>query len=580
MRVGVPGVEPPTESVGLTYEGRPVEGLAGDTVASALVAAGEMGLREAVDGGRRGVFCGMGACHECAVVVDDQPGTLACMTGVEDGQEVRLQPAAPGPPDVSQGSRPRRELSPTVLVVGGGPGGLSVASVIAEHGVDVLVIDERSKLGGQFYKQPPPERAIDDTRIDSQYRAGRKLIARAQDAGVEIINNVTLWGAFAPDSLAARSDDCDWVLRPERLVLATGAHERPVPIPGWTLPGVMTTGAAQTLLRSSQVAPGERVVLSGNGPLNMQVAAELVRAGVEVVALAEQADLRWWHNLGAGAGMLASAPELVAKGFSYRTTLVRARVPVLDRASVVEIRGDQRVEAAVVARLDASGNPLPGTEREVSADAVCLGYGFIPANEISRALGCDHRYDPDAGTLVVDRTAAGRTSVASVWVVGDAGGINGAYVATALGALAGADVLADLGATFSDGLGREVSRVRQILRRHMRFQGHLRSLYRAEPLTTQLARDPTLVCRCESVTLGELREAFTGGGGATSAGAAKRLTRAGMGKCQGRYCSPSVLALATEAAGVPPDEFSGFAPQAPIRPVAIGEVAGTAIAPD
>ena len=199
------------------------------------------------------------------------------------------------------------------------------------------------------------------------------MIARAQEAGVRFLNDVTLWGAFAPDWLAARSEECDWVLRPRRLVLATGAHERPVPMPGWTLPGVMTTGAAQTLLRSSQVAPGERVVLSGNGPLNMQVAAELARAGVEVVALAEQADLRWWRNLGSGAGMLTSAPELVARGFSYRTTL--ARVPVIDRASVVEIRGDQRAEAAVVACLDASGNPLPGTEREFAADAVCLGYG-------------------------------------------------------------------------------------------------------------------------------------------------------------------------------------------------------------
>lgn len=552
-----------------------MEGLAGDTLASALVAAGEMGLREAVDGGRRGVFCGMGACHECAVVVDDQPGMLACMAGVEDGQDVRRQPAAPGPPDVSPGGRPLRELSPTVLVVGGGPGGLSAASVIAEHGVDVVVVDERSKLGGQFYKQPPPERAIDDSRIDSQYRAGRKLIVRAQEAGVTFLSGVTLWGAFAPERLAARSEDCDWVLRPGRLVLATGAHERPVPIPGWTLPGVMTTGAAQTLLRSSQVAPGERVILSGNGPLNMQVAAELVRAGVKVVALAEQADLRWWRNLGNGAGMLASAPELVGKGFSYRTTLVRAGVPVIDRASVVEIRGDQRAEAAVVARLDPAGNPLPGTEREFAADAVCLGYGFIPANEISRALGCDHRYDPVTDTLLVVRTSTGRTSLDPVWVVGDAGGINGAYVATALGTIAGVDVLADLGLVLPDRLARALSPARKTLLRHRRFQRHLSGLYRAEPLTTQLARDDTLVCRCESVTLGELQEALVGG--AMSAGAAKRLTRAGMGKCQGRYCSPSVLALATEASGVTPDEFSGFAPQAPIRPVAIGEVAGTSV---
>ncbi len=551
-----------------------MQGLVGDTLASALVAVGDMGLRDAVDGGRRGVFCGMGACHECAVVVDGHPGMLACMTQAQDGQDVSRQPVAPGPPDVSASSRSRRDLSPTVLVVGGGPGGLSAASVIAEHGVDVVVIDERSKLGGQFYKQPPPERTVDDSRLDSQYRAGRKLIARAQQAGVRFLNDVTLWGAFTPDHLAARSEDCDWVLRPGRLVLATGAHERPVPLPGWTLPGVMTTGAAQTLLRSSQVAPGERVVLSGNGPLNMQVAAELVMAGVDVVALAEQADLRWWRNLGNGTGMLTSAPELVAKGLAYRTTLARAGVSVIDRASVIEIRGDQRAEAVVVARLDPSGNPIPGTERGFAADAVCLGYGFIPANEISRALGCDHRYDPATGTLVAARTSTGRTSLETVWVVGDAGGINGAYVATAFGTVAGGEVLADLGVGLPDRLNRAVTRARKTLLRHRRFQHHLRGLYRAEPLTTQLAHDTTLVCRCESVTLRELRQAMAGG--TTSAGAAKRLTRAGMGKCQGRYCGPSVLALAAEASGEPPGEFSGFAPQAPIRPVAIEEVAGTA----
>ena len=577
MRVAVPGVGRPAGTVGFLYQGQAVDAGAGDTVAAALVAAGHLALREAGDGSHRGVFCGMGACHECAVMVDGSPGYLACMVGVGEGMDVRRQPARPAPPDPTLSTEERRELSPSVLVVGGGPAGLSAAATIAEAGVNVVLLDERSKLGGQFYKQPGSNRDIDETRLDAQYRAGRALAARVRDSGVLVISGVTVWGAFRPDLLMARSDGCSWILRPDRLVLATGANERAVPLPGWTLPGVMTTGAAQTLLRSSQVAPGKRVLLSGNGPLNMQVAAELVRAGVTVSALVEQADLRWWMNGRAGTGMLLSAPELVRRGLGYRVTLARARVPVMDRSSVIEILGDGRVEAAVVARLDPSGNRIRGTERELETDAVCLGYGFVPANEIPRALGCDHHVDQASGSLVTTRTVSGRTSIDTVWVVGDAGGVKGAYVAGSLGTLAGADVLAYLGVVHAQGSPSSLGEARRLLRRHLRFQGRLEDLYRARPLTTELATDTTLVCRCESVSVEELRTSFTGG--ALTAGAVKRLTRAGMGKCQGRYCSPSVLALAAEANGIPVNEFSGFAPQAPIRPVFISEVAGS-IPPD
>ena len=577
MRAAVRGVGPPEGGVQITYEGRVVAAGAGDTLAAALADAGVLALREAGDGSRRGLFCGMGACHECEVVVDGRAGRLACMIEAADGMAVGRQPARPPPPPAA--SRPQvretREIAPSVLVVGGGPAGLSAAAVIAEGGVDAVLLDERSKLGGQFFKQPGPKRRIDEAALDRQYRAGRELAARVLDAGVTVIGGATVWGVFRPDLLAARGEECSWVLRPRRLVLAAGAHERGVPIPGWTLPGVMTAGAAQTLLRSSQTAPGERVLMSGNGPLNLQVAAELVRAGVEVAALVEQADLRLRANPAAGAGLLLSAPELAARGFSYRAALARARVPVIDRSSVVEIRGNGRVESAVAASLDPSGNRIPGTEREIEADAVCLGYGFIPANEIPRALGCRHYFDPQSGSLATVRTRTGRTSIPSVWAPGDAGGVEGAHAAQARGALAGAEVLADLGAAPLERRDALVRGAERRLRRHLRFQKALRRLYRAPLLTTQLADRETVVCRCESVTLGELEAAASGG--AASAGAVKRLTRAGMGKCQGRYCSPSILALAAAAGGAPLGEMSGFAPQTPVRPVEIGEAAGAAL---
>ena len=570
MRVSVPGVGQSSESIHFTYEGQAVSGQPGDSVAASLINAGHLECRTTADGSKRGVFCGMGSCNECAIVIDGTPGLLACMIYAEDGMTIERQKAFPDPPLLTGHEPERRELAPSVLVVGGGPAGMSVASTIAESGVDVVLVDERAGLGGQYYKQPAQNRAINSNRLDHQYRAGRELIARVDGAGVDIIAGASIWGAFSPNLLMAAGDGISWTLRPSRLVLATGAQERAVPIPGWTLPGVMMTGAAQTLLRSSQVSPGRRVLISGNGPLNMQLAAELLKAGVEVAALVEQADLRWWTNSLPGAGMAVSAPELVRRGLSYRTTLARGGVPVLDRSSVVAIHGKDRVEAVTVASVRKSGERIAGTEKEFAVDAVCLGYGFIPSNEIPRALGCDHHLDPN-GTLETTMSITGQTSLETVWVVGDAGGVRGAHVAQARGEIAGFEILEDLGVSPSGKALSSLRRARRLLSRHRRFQKSLAVLYDARPLTTELAEPDTTICRCESVSLGQLAQSFSDG--ATSAGASKRITRAGMGKCQGRYCSQAVLALAAAAGGIQIGEFSGFAPQAPVRPTEVGLVA-------
>ena len=164
-------------------------------------------------------------------------------------------------------------MSADVVVVGAGPAGLAAARDLASSGLEVVVVDERPALGGQYYKQPSTPPSAPD-RLDAQYRKGRELIDGARRAGATFLSGAAVWGASAPDLLMARSADHRWTLRARALVLATGAYERGVPIPGWTLPGVMTTGAGQTLLRRYQVAPGTRVLIAGNGPLNIQLAAD------------------------------------------------------------------------------------------------------------------------------------------------------------------------------------------------------------------------------------------------------------------------------------------------------------------
>jgi NADPH-dependent 2,4-dienoyl-CoA reductase/sulfur reductase-like enzyme len=289
MRVSSPGIGSPDESGSLSFDGRTVPVAASDTVASAMVAAGELGNRRGDSGDLRGVWCGMGVCHECAVTVDHREGALACVTPARSGQTVETQSARRRVPTEAAAPRPESELSPDVLVIGAGPAGLAAARDLAAAGLEVLLIDERKKLGGQFYKQPDPALPIDEANLDGQYTAGRRLIEAARRSGARLLLGASVWAAFDADRLLARSDSERWVIRPRRVVLATGAYERGVPIPGWTLPGVMTTGAGQTLLRSYQVAPGARVLVAGNGPLNIQLAAELAMAGVDVVGLVEAA---------------------------------------------------------------------------------------------------------------------------------------------------------------------------------------------------------------------------------------------------------------------------------------------------
>ncbi len=365
MRVNKTGVASAPADTTIDFEGETIPARRGETIAAALVAAGHYAFRRTAKTGDRGLFCGMGVCSECAVQIGAEAGRLACMEKVAPGLCVARNPAArrlgagalPGtvPP-----APPEENIDCDLLVVGAGPAGLRAAVAAARAGVKVAVVDERPEAGGQFLKQPAGSLEIDEQALDEQYRLGRVLLREASESGVELLSGVRVWGGTGRGELYAASMSHRFVLRSRALVLATGAFERVVPFPGWTLPGVITTGAAQTLLRSYLVAAGARVLVAGNGPLNIQVAAELAAAGVSVVAVAEAAPLFRPPNALHLAMMSAAAPHDAGRGFSYLHTLARARVPVLSRSTVVAVTGNGRAEVATVARLDREGRPEPG----------------------------------------------------------------------------------------------------------------------------------------------------------------------------------------------------------------------------
>lgn len=550
----------------IEFDGRTIEARHGESLAACLTAAGIRRFRTTAEGAGRGMFCGMGVCQDCLVEIDGRPNERACMTKVTGPLKVRSEAhARPLPPPSGSVSpvtiEDIRVETPEILIVGAGPGGLSAAIAARRAGAEVVVLDERSQPGGQYFKQPDVAGG-GIAAPDAQHREGAALIEEARSLGVVIRTGVTVWGAFAPLEFAATEKGGAVRYRPAVAIVATGAYERGWPVAGWTLPGVMTTGAAQTLWRTARRAPGKRVLIAGNGPLNLQLAAELIDAGSKVVAVVEAAARPGFGSLGALFAMASASPKLVRDGIAYHFKRMRA--------------GTGMIHGEVVRKVETAGDGLTvitgaadghGPARTFAVDALCLGYGFEPANELLRGLGCHHDFDPARRQLVTRRDAAGQTTVDRLYALGDCTGLGGARAALAEGAVIGSEVARRLGKAAPD-----VSAARADLARHRRFQSALWRLYAFDGYHASLADRETLICRCEEVSFGQIEDALAED--LMMIGAVKRQTRVGMGRCQGRYCGPVLDTLMAAKLGYRRDDYSGFAPRVPVRPVRIEDLAG------
>ena len=510
-------------SITLTVDGQTIAAVPGESIAAAMTAAGLRHLCEDRLGQPRGLFCGMGACFECRVSIDGGPPQRACLAPVRPSLSVRtVRYREPVPASQSD---PRELETETmrcdVLVIGAGPAGATAACELAAAGRKVVVLDERRDAGGQFFKQKISAVTASGPD-DGQYREGRKLIERLRRSPARLIAGATAWGAFRNAAgqldIAASAGQVAYRIQADELIAATGAYESVPPFPGWTLPGVMTTGAAQSLVRAYRVAPGRKVLIAGNGPLNLQLACELVRAGVNVVAVAESAPAPLPSRMLAAAAAIAASPALMLRGLGYLARLRRHGVPVLFGHHVQDAKGGTGLVEASVAPLDESGRLLQQAARHFTTDALCLGYRQVPSSELLRSLGCATEILP-TGAPAARRDPVGRTNLPGVYAIGDGGTPGGAQVAAIQGKLL-ADVL--LGKQVSDGHMRR-------LNRHRRFQRHLWTLFHA-PTRLQPDADTT-ICRCESVNAESLRRLVRGG--VRDIASLKRHSRAGNGLLPG-----------------------------------------------
>jgi NADPH-dependent 2,4-dienoyl-CoA reductase/sulfur reductase-like enzyme len=565
MRVSLPGIARSGPGFAFRFAGEDVAAWPGETLAAALTSAGHLALSTNGPDERRGVYCGMGACGECTVLVNGR-SQRACMVAAAPDMVVEPMPrravAAAAPT-----AGPARSLACNLLIIGAGPAGLAAAQAAA--GLAVIIIDERAKAGGQYFKQPGAGFALTPAALDAQFREGAALISDVAASPAQLLPGRTAWSAQREgDRIVVETSGADGPARitAARLIIATGATEKPWPMPGWTLPGVMTTGAAQTLLRSGAVSPGTRVLVAGNGPLNIQLANELLNAGVTVVAVAEQAPRPGLARVASALAMARHDAGLAVAGVRQLARLGRAGVPLLFGHVVTRAEGDGRVTRVVVAPTRADGTL--GPERAFDIDALCIGAGFQPQAELARALGC--RLDWANGALAVLRDDDGRTSQATVFVAGDGGGLGGARAALAQGALAGLAVVADLKGSLSPAQQAQLQSQRRALATARGFQAGLWALFAPAHPAPAVHTDDTLLCRCEGVRFGDVEALLAAG--TRDPGSIKRATRLGMGRCQGRYCGPM---LAARLAGDHP-ETGLFAPRPPFKPMTIADLAAGA----
>lgn len=458
-----------------------------------------------------------------------------------------------------------------VVVIGAGPAGLAAATRAATLGARTALVDAGTSPGGQYWRHPAPVteglRPDDVAQLHHDLPTYRRLLAElatVQHSGGYLPRH-HVW-TIATTELAFVVHAVDWSdvaersvkIHGRRLVLAPGAYDRQIPFPGWDLPGVMTAGGVQALLKGHAVTAGQRIVVAGTGPFLLPVAAGLAQAGASVVAVHEAASpYNWLRQLPSVGRNLAKLGE----GVGYATTLLRHKVPVRTRSMVVAASGGDALESVTISRVDERGDVAPGSAQTIAADTLAVGWGFTPQIELPLALGCATRVDVD-GSLVCAVDDEQQSSVPGVFIAGEACGVGGAALAVVEGEVAGASAA---GYPVTD---------RQAFRQRASLRAFAASMHRAHPVPSgwmQRLEPDTIVCRCEEVTAGTLRhvakELFAG-----DARTAKLLARPGQGWCQGRICGYATACLMAELSG---GEYTptGTAERPVASPITLGQLA-------
>ncbi|QVW21497.1 FAD-dependent oxidoreductase [Pseudomonas hormoni] len=444
----------------------------------------------------------------------------------------------------------------SVVIIGAGPAGIRAAQTLVAHGVRPILLDEAARGGGQIYRRQPANfkrsavklygfearkanalhQTIDELREQLDYRP-ETLVWNAEDGALDTLH----------EARAAR-------LEFSRVIVATGATDRVLPVPGWTLPGVYSLGAAQIALKFQGCAIGERVVFAGSGPLLYLVAYQYAKAGATVVAVLDSSPFSAQARALPG---LLSQPATLAKGIYYRSWLTVHGIPVHQGATLKRINGEQRVQS-----LSWSN---PSGEHALDCDAVAFAHGLRSETQLADLLGCAFAWNPLNRAWLPQRDSAGRSSVAEVYLAGDGAGIMGADAAEMAGERTALALLEDNDYPIAPQRGVQLE---QALGRIDTFRHGLERAFVFPENWAADTADDVMICRCEEVRAGDIREVVREGHWEINR--VKAHCRVGMGRCQGRMCGAAAAEIIACESHRAVSDIGRLRAQAPIKPLPFG----------
>ena len=462
-----------------------------------------------------------------------------------------------------------------LVIVGGGPAGIAAATTAGNHGIKVLLIDERTTLGGQIYKRVGPGFQVKKSiKLGADYLRGEKLIDSLNATNVEIRTETTVFSIEDSQVIITTSDNQYECITYRKILITPGAYDRPVVFPGWTLPGVITAGAAQSLVKTQRVLPGARIFFAGSGPLALAFPAQLSKMGANIVGIIEAAPRPGLGKSLKIARSLRGNFDLIQDAIAYQFHLVKSRIKIGYGRIIIKANGTDKLESITFARVDKNWNPIPGTEKTVIADTLCIGYGFFPSVELFKLLNCQMSYDENRGGTMVKLDEWGATSAPNVFGAGDGTGVWGSYVAMLNGQLAALKVVQQLDVISEEILLELSKKIRQTVNRRKKFQKAISNAYAMKPGIYNLASDETIICRCESIPLKDLSPIINS---TSDFSVVKAYSRCGMGLCQGRNCQRQIAALIAAKHSLDIGSIPGITPRFPAKPVLLGQIADDSI---
>ncbi len=456
-----------------------------------------------------------------------------------------------------------------VTIVGAGPSGLSAASVLSEYPLKILLIDENGQTGGQLWRKPvfkPIKKPKIRDRLKAQITVGTTNGYDGQN--LRVITPACVLGVFPENYLLLSTADAGVKeIKSHKIIFSTGAREKVRPFKGWTLPGVMTTGAAQILLKTYGILPAPEMLLAGGGPLLYLFASQALNAQGKVMAVLDRTAML---SVFKSIGVIAQQLPKLGQGLVAMGRLLKERVPLKYQTQVIEAKGKNTLEEIIAAKIASDGTILKGSHKRYRTQKLICGNGFIPNIELPQLAGCDLTYDLDKGGWIVNVDSSMETSIRGIFATGEITGIGGGDKAFIEGKLAALSILNQFGRLKTKRNSRQQAKLLKKRLHYLNFGKFLNRQWATSPREWDQIHDDTIICRCEDITLGTIRGWIKKGFNVVHD--LKKATRCGMGTCQGRTCGPMIYDIIGSYNGSDKHFPKHLTVRTPVKPVFLGDL--------